>query len=202
MAGAVSAIRKTSGWEATPLRVTTMLTENRPAISYGTIALTWPDETKSRGAMTLLSNVTVVLPKLVDTIPEDVTCRVCEGVGPTLVPKMVIISPGDNWPASRLAPLTTAPITGAGCAATVRLIVMVWLGRPGEDIVTVPVKGPGAKVASTVWFMAMLRLPGVFPLPRVTMMKPPLAVAVNGTFPPELVTLTVWAGGVLPDPAV
>src|SRR5579883_313284 len=109
-------------------------------ISYGTIALICVAETYVSGAGTLLKR-TLTPPRLVETIPLDVSVRFAGVMGPRLLPKMLTISPGaTELVGCKLAALFIELITGVVAALTARFTVICWLppAMLGEDTLTVP----------------------------------------------------------------
>src|SRR6266567_522691 len=99
------------------------------------------------------SKSTCVFPMLVDTLPFT-SVRLTAVTGPTLVPKIEMISPGEIGPACSVAALKTVERTGGGGAVMVNVTVMVALGRPAEEIVAMPVYVFGVRVATTAGFRA------------------------------------------------
>ena len=106
---------------------------------YGTMALICVAETYRMGAATL-PNMTVVAPSAVSTWPWS-GVKLRPGVGPRLVPKILMISPGDTEPPMKLAALTMAVTAGPVAADTVRFTVIfaVCPGRAVDVTATVPV---------------------------------------------------------------
>src|SRR5437660_3886127 len=81
IAGAVGVMFAANDADAVPLFITTTETLDSVATSYGTMALIWFADTKTSGAAMPLK-VTDVLPSVVATEPEGVSCRRIGGAGP------------------------------------------------------------------------------------------------------------------------
>src|SRR5258708_16284497 len=95
------------------------------------------------------SKNTCVFPMLVDTLPFGSRVRPTGVVGPTLVPKMEMISPGAIAPACSVAELNTVETIGGGGAVIVNVTEMVTLGIPDEEMVAAPEYGFGVRDDNT-----------------------------------------------------